>query len=367
MRLRTLEITRFRNYYQQRFEPCTALNVIIGDNAQGKTNIIEAIYLACTGRSFRAKRDSEMIMWDEGYSQIRALFETAGQELEVWIHLSEGQKKIQVNGSQSKGFPFGWPGVVLFTPDDLNIIKGYPQIRRGFLDTEIGALNNQYSYTLNRYQRVLQQRNNLLKEAREGRKDAASLATWNKQFSLYGSRIISIRLILLKKLNQTVTRIYRQLTEGNEETGFRYSSSIKIKKGMEEQEIAALFGCFIKENEREEIQRGQSIIGPHRDDIIFLINEKEARTYGSQGQQRSLILALKLALLKMWYNETREYPILLLDDVLSELDNQRQRELMRIISSDTQTFISSSNFSDINTDVVMEKSNFQVKKGEIIS
>ena len=366
MRLRKLELKNFRNYAQQVFEPCGSLNIISGDNAQGKTNILEAIYLTCTGKSFRSLRDTEMISWDNEFSLISAFYETAGHEMELRLLLEGGQKKIKINGAPSKGLPFGWPGIVLFTPDDLNIVKGSPQTRRYFFDTEIGVLDNQYSHYLNRYQRILQQRNNLLKETREGKKDQELMDTWNKQFSVYGAKIIKTRMVLLKKVNYFVRTIYRQLTGGKEEISFRYSSSIKIEQEMEEKEIINLFNRVINEVEKDEIYRGQSLIGPHRDDIIFFINGKETRIYGSQGQQRSLILAFKLALLKMWYNEAREYPILLLDDVMSELDEIRQKELLKIISNDVQTFISSSIFTDINTAAELIKMNFVVKEGTII-
>ena len=366
MRLNKIELHNFRNYNRQFIDPCPSLNIISGDNAQGKTNIIEAIYLACTGRSFRSLRDNEMISWEGEYALISAMFDTAGSELELKLLITPSQKKIKVNNVHSKRMPFGWPGIVLFTPDDLDIIKGAPQRRRNFFDIEVGVLDNQYSYTLNRYQRVLQQRNQLLKEFREGKTDAESLETWNNQFISYGSKIIKTRIELLKKVNYTVKNIYRELTGGKEETDFRYSSSIKIEKEMTENDIRNRFRQVISEIRKEEIYRGQSLVGPHRDDIIFFINRKEARTYGSQGQQRSLILALKLALLKVWYNEIREYPILLLDDVMSELDKVRQRELLRIISNDVQTFISSSVFSDINTAAEIEKKCFVISEGKII-
>ena len=365
MRLRKLEIKNFRNYSQQLFEPCPSLNIISGDNAQGKTNIIEAIYFACAGRSFRTFKEGEMINWEGDFALIRAYFETAERELEIKITLTEGQKKIKINEAPAKRFPFGWPGAIIFTPDSLNVIKGSPQIRRSFLDLEMGPINNQYDYSLKSYQRVLQQRNNLLRDIKEGKENTELLKTWNNQLSLYGSKIISFRLMLLNNLNKKVKRIYSELTQGSEDISFRYNSSLKIRRGMDEKEIIKSYEKAIGENEKEDIYRGQSLIGPHRDDIIFLINKKEARTYGSQGQQRSLILALKLSLIEMWYNVVGEYPILLMDDVMSELDETRQKELLRIIGGNVQTFISSSVFSDISIVKEPEKKCFVVREGVI--
>ena len=365
MRLRKLEIKNFRNYNQQQLEPGFSLNVFCGANAQGKTNVLEAIYLACTGRSFRTFKDSEIINWEKDFALISADFATGASEVALKVLLTAGQKKITINGAPAKGFPFGWPGAILFTPDSLNIIKGSPQSRRSFIDLEIGPLDHQYNYSLRSYQRVLLQRNNLLKEIREDQEKTALLETWNKQFCLYGAKIVRARLSLLQQLNKVVKGIYSELTQGGEEISFRYNSSVKVKPGIEEKDLVSSFAQSLKENEKEEIYRGQSGCGPHRDDLIFFINEKEARTYGSQGQQRSLSLALKLSLLKMWYNEAREYPLLLMDDVMSELDEKRQKELLNIVGAEAQTFISSSVLSDLRAGPGAVVKSFIVKDGKI--
>jgi DNA replication and repair protein RecF len=280
--------------------------------------------------------------------------------------LTKGQKKIKVNGSLVKGYPLGWPAVVLFTPDDLGIIKGSPQSRRRFIDTEIGPIDNKYNYNLSRYQRILFQRNNLLKDLRKGNNNNTSLHIWNEQFSKYGAKIISLRLSLLKKVNDILAEIYGDLTGGAEQISFRYGSALKIDRSHSEQEIQKNIEEFLITSEKEEIKRGQSLVGPHRDDLIFLINGREARIYGSQGQQRTLILALKLTLLQVWYNETEEYPILLLDDVLSELDQARQKYLLKKIGNNVQTFITTSIFADINQGSELAKKSFTIKAGKII-
>jgi len=367
LRLEHLELTNFRNYLRENIEPGFLLNILNGENAQGKTNILESIYLVCTGRSFRTSKESEIINWKSDFSVISCLFESAGRKLALKVSLTPGQKKIKINGAPVRGYPFGWPGVVLFTPDDMAIIKGSPQERRRFLDLEMGPFNNQYGYCLNRYQRILVQRNNLLREIRERKRNNESLQAWNEQLVQYGSKIIFMRLILLKKANPVVQNIYRELTGGVEEINIRYLSSLKIGNLTSEQEIFDRFNNDLFAVKNEEIERGQSLIGPHRDDLVFLVNGKEARIYGSQGQQRTIVLVLKLAQIQMWNDEIGEYPILLLDDVLFELDNTRQNALFNKIKDKVQTFITSTEVKDIDVSDSIGKRIFVVREGKIIN
>lgn len=367
MHLQRLELTNFRNYLHENIEPGFSLNILNGENAQGKTNILESIYLACTGKSFRTAKESEIINWKYDFSLISCSLESAGRELDLKVLLTPGKKKIKVNGVLVRGYPLGWPGVVLFTPDDMVIVKGSPQERRRFLDLEIGPFDHQYGYYLNRYQRILTQRNNLLREIRDRKCDSESLQTWNEQFCKYGSKIIYLRLALLKKANPVIKNIYRELTGGVEEISIRYLSSLKIDNITSEQEIINQFDAELSAAKNEEIARGQSLIGPHRDDLVFLINKKEAKVYGSQGQQRTIVLVLKLAQIQMWHNEIGEYPILLLDDVLFELDHARQNALFNKIKNNVQTFITSNIVNDIGTGHNFSKKLFIIREGKIIN
>jgi len=367
LRLQRLELINFRNYLRENIEPGFLLNILNGENAQGKTNILESIYLACTGKSFRTLKESEIINWKNDFSLINCLFESAGRELALQVLLTPGQKKIKVNGTRIRGYPLGWPGVVLFTPDDMVIVKGPPQERRRFLDLEIGPFDHQYGYCLNRYQRILAQRNNLLREIRDRKRNSESLQVWNDQFCQYGSKIIYLRLKLLKKANPVIQNIYRELTGGMEEINIRYLSSLKIDYLTSEQEIIDQFNTSISAVKKEEIERGQSLIGPHRDDLVFLINGKEARVYGSQGQQRTIVLVLKLAQIQIWNDEIGEFPILLLDDVLFELDKARQNALSDKIKNRVQTFITSTEVKNIGAGDNYGKKFFTVHEGKIIN
>ncbi|OPX88306.1 MAG: DNA replication and repair protein RecF [Pelotomaculum sp. PtaB.Bin104] len=366
MYLKRLELTNFRNFLSQDIEPGLFFNIFTGKNAQGKTNILEAIYLCCTGKSFRTVKEKEIINWNADFSTIYCLLETSVREFELKVLLSPGQKKIMVNGTLARGYPLKWPGVVLFTPGDLVIVKGSPQERRHFFDSEIGPFKAQYGFELNQYQRVLIQRNNLLREIRDKRLKNESLQVWNEQLCRYGSKIITMRLELLKRFGPVVQKLFRELTGGMEKIDIRYLSSLKINQLSTEREIYNQFNDHLTSVKQQEIERAQSLIGPHRDDLAFIIDGNDARIYGSQGQQRTVILALKIAQIKMWHIETGEYPILLLDDVLFELDRVRQDALFDQAGGAVQVFITSTESSNININHSYVKKLYTVSKGKII-
>lgn len=367
MYLKRLELTNFRNYSNQMIEPSVFFNVLTGQNAQGKTNILESIHLSCTGRSFRTAREREIIHWESDFSLINCLFETDRRQIEVKTVLRPGQKKIEVNGVLARGYPLGWPGAVLFTPDDLVMVKGSPNERRRFLDLEVGPFHPQYGHYLGRYNRVLSQRNNLLREIREKRLKNDSLRAWNEQFCRYGSKLLFLRMDLLKKLNPDIRGLHRELTAGTEDIDIRYLSSLKIDHPADEEEIYQRFTEELHSVEDEEIARAQSIIGPHRDDLSFFINGADARIYGSQGQQRTIVLTLKISQIRQWYNELNEYPILLLDDVLFELDHGRRQALFSRVGGMVQTFVTSTDAGNVGSNVDFDTKSYTVSKGKIIN
>ncbi len=367
MHLKCLKLVNFRNYEEEIFETDSRFNILKGQNAQGKTNLLEAIYISCTGKSFRTSREAEIIRWDSGASYIHGFLETGGREVEVKTALFPGQKKIDVNGVRARGYPVGWPGVVVFLPDDLVMVKGSPQERRRFLDFEIGPFHPQYGHYLARYNRVLSQRSNLLREIRDNRAKIEMLDVWNEQICRYGSKLLFFRLELLKKFNPIICDIHRELTDGVENLNLRYLSSIKLEGVSSEEDIYKSFKTALKAVEKEEISRAQSMIGPHRDDISILINGADARIYGSQGQQRTIVLTFKISEIIQWYNELDEYPILLLDDVLFELDQRRQEALFNRVRGSVQVFVTSTGSEDIyfgdNTNI----KKFTVRSGKIVS
>lgn len=367
MYLKYLEFTNFRNYSKQMIKPDLFYNILTGQNAQGKTNILEAIYLSCTGKSFRTAREKEIIQWESDFSYINCLFETDRRQIEVKIILKPGQKKIEVNGVIARGYPLGWPGVVLFTPEDLILVKGSPQERRRFLDLEIGPFHHQYGHYLGRYNRVLSQRNNLLREIREKRLKNNSLQPWNEQFCRYGAKLLFLRMDLLKRLIPSMRSIHLELTGGVEDLDIRYLSSLKMDNMTNEEEIYLRFSEEIKNFKEEEIARAQSLIGPHRDDLSFFINGYDAKIYGSQGQQRTIVLTLKISQIQQWHNELNEYPILLLDDVLFELDKGRQKALFNRVRGMVQTFITSTGAENFDIEDEVSKTQYTVSMGKIIN
>jgi len=363
--LKQLELNNFRNYCNQVLEPGLFLNILTGRNAQGKTNILEAIYLACIGNSFRTGKEKEIIKLESDFSYIHALLQTEQRSLQINISLKPGYKKIEVNGSLKRGSPLGWPGVVLFTADDLVLVKGSPNERRRFLDLEIGPFHPQYSHNLARYQRVLAQRNNLLREIRQKREVIGSLQAWDEQLCSYGSKILFIRLELLKKFSPLLRSLYRQLTGGIEDFDIRYKASVKIEGLNSEEEIYSKFQQQLYHLQAEEIDRSQSLLGPHRDDLVFFINGREAKTYGSQGQQRTIVLTLKIAQIDLWKEELDEYPILLLDDVIFELDQERRQAIFERIGEMVQTFLTTTKTEDIGFSKDLNHKTYIVSHGKI--
>ncbi len=366
MFLKQLELNNFRNYHKQVLEPGLFLNILTGQNAQGKTNILESIYMACIGNSFRTGKEKEIINWESDFSYIHSLLQTEQRSLQVNIFLKQGFKKIEVNGSLKRGSPLGWPGVVLFTADDLALVKGSPFERRRFLDLEVGPFHPQYAHNLARYQRVLVQRNNLLREVRQKREEKSSLQVWDEQLCRYGAKILYIRLELLKKFSPLLRSLYRELAAGVEDFDIRYKSTVKLEGLNSEEEIYNKLQQQMYLLQAEEIDRAQSLLGPHRDDLIFFINERDARIYGSQGQQRTIVLTLKIAQIDLWKEELDEYPILLLDDVIFELDHDRRQAIFKRIGSLVQTFLTTTKTEDIGFSKELNHKTFTVSHGSII-
>ena len=357
MYLKRLEVANFRNYSGQVIEPDKFFNVFIGSNAQGKTNLLESIFLSCTGGSFRTAKEIEIISWQKDLSYLNAIFETNTRQVEVRAELLPGKKKISVNGVLTRGYPQGWPGVVLFKPEDLVLVKGSPLDRRRFLDFEFGPFRPQYGQLLGKYSRVLMQRNNLLREIKEKKSNRGSLQVWNEQLCQYGAKLLFMRMEIFKILNPVIRNIHRDLTAGAEELDIRYLSSLRINSPAAEDDLYGQFFKGLQEVEEEEIIRAQTLVGPHRDDFAMYIDQRDARIYGSQGQQRTIVLTLKISQILHWYNEIGEYPILLLDDVLFELDENRRQALLNRVGGLVQTFVTTTADNKITPD-----KNFSVKK-----
>jgi len=334
-----LILENFRNYKELILKP-GLLNTFYGKNAQGKTNLIDAIFFGITGRSYYTEREREAIRWGGSCSRLYFKLREAYRELVIEINLFKNQpKKVKANGSVVRGYPLGWVGAVLFSPRDINVVQGPPHERRRFMDQEWGPFIPHYEYNLRQYQRVVIQKNNLLRESKDRKRLHVDIDIWNQQLSHFGSKILATRLSLLKKINPLIRYFFSRLTENKEGLVIRYNSSLKIEEEMSEKELYNRFLCAVAALEDEEIARGQTLIGPHKDDVSFLINGADARVYGSRGQQYTLLLALKMAQIEQWKRECKENPVLLLDDILFDLDSDRRDALLGYVEGNIQTFI----------------------------
>lgn len=331
MVIESLELKNFRNYEELNMEFDIGTNILYGDNAQGKTNILEAVYLSGTSKSHKGSKDREMIRFGMDECHIKTIVRKKDIPYRIDIHLKRNRPKgIAVNGIPIKKASelFGIVNVVAFSPEDLNIIKSGPQERRRFIDLELCQLDKLYVYNLVNYNKVLNQRNQLLKDLAFRPDLMDTLDIWDMQLVEYGKKLIERRKSFMRSLDEMISGIHRRLTGEREELHIYYEPSCNEDE-LEE--------ALAKGRERD-IRYKMTNIGPHRDDISFYIKENDLRRYGSQGQQRTAALALKLAEIEIVKRITRDTPILLLDDVLSELDSKRQSHLLNNIH-EIQTII----------------------------
>ena len=354
MWIKKIKINNFRNYKNQEINLEKNINLFYGENAQGKTNIIEAIFLSSMGKSFRAKKDKEMIMLGEENSSIELEYEKTDRDGKIKIEL--GNKKIvYINGIKIKKLSelLGKINVVIFTPDDINILKGGPQNRRRFLDIMISQLRPNYMYNLNLYLKTLEQRNNYLRQIKEENKNENMLDIWDEELTNYAINIYNYRKEFIEKIKNKIKKTHGEITNNKEKIKIEYlSECISKEKYLD----------LLKQRRKLDIIKGYSTKGIHRDDFIIYINDKELSTYGSQGQHRTAILSLKLAELNIVKDEIGESPILLLDDFMSELDEKRRKNFLEKIE-DVQVIITCTEKIDIENKKVLV---YNVKSGEII-
>ncbi|AKL93530.1 DNA replication and repair protein RecF [Clostridium aceticum] len=364
MMVEEIKLIDYRNYKQLQLQFHPKLNIFVGENAQGKTNILEALYLCAIGKSFRTSKDQELvkILKDHAYIKTTISKTTDKTEIEILIN-KESSKRIKINKlSLTKyGDLLGNLNVVLFSPEDLKIIKEGPSERRRFINNDISQILPRYYHTLTQYNKILQQRNKVLKNYKGKTLD---LEVWDEQLIERGAWLIVYRKKFIKRIAILAKLMHKKITEGLELLEVQYDSNIKIKEEDELKDIKEKFKQALKEIKPLEEKRGLTLVGPHRDDLIFKINGLEVKTYGSQGQQRTTVLSLKLAELELMRGEVGEYPILLLDDVMSELDKKRQNYLIKNLKN-VQTFITTTMMEPLNIKSQEEYKLFSVCNGEI--
>ncbi|GGC94799.1 DNA replication and repair protein RecF [Thalassobacillus devorans] len=368
MYIKDIKLRSFRNYERIQLEFDDKVNVIIGENAQGKTNLMEAIYLLAFTKSHRTPRDKELIQWDEEYAKIEGSIYKRNRRFPLEIILSKKGKKAKLNHLEQKRLSdyIGALNVVMFAPEDLNLVKGSPQVRRRFIDMEIGQIQPAYIYHLGQYQKVLKQRNHLLKDLqRHRRTDKTMLYVLTDQLIEHASTLLERRFKFLKLLRNWAGPIHESISRQLEQLEVLYDASVEVSEAMDLETISNRYQEKFSKIEDKEIDRGTTLAGPHRDDLIFHVNGKDVQTYGSQGQQRTTALSLKLAEIELIHSEVGEYPILLLDDVLSELDDFRQSHLLHTIQGKVQTFVSTTSIDGIEHHVLKEAEIFRVENGTI--
>lgn len=338
--IKRINLKNFRNYESLDIEIGEGVNIFYGQNAQGKTNIIEAIYTASTGKSHRTQRDTELIRWNSEDSKVKIDFYKDKDEKSIEIYLSRNVKKqVKLNGVKlsKTGELIGNMNTVIFSPDHMKIIKDGPVERRRFMDIILSQVKPGYYYNLVQYIKVLEQRNRLLGEAANNRNVLKTMDIWNEQLADFGTKIILTRKNFINNICEIAAATHERISHGKEKLMLSYNSSIE-HKNLSEANIKKSFMEALDRSVSIDMKRGSTHKGPHRDDILFFINDTEVKTYSSQGQQRTTLLSLKISELKYIEEEKEEMPILLLDDVFSELDTERQKYLVDFIK-DIQTII----------------------------
>lgn len=361
MIIKSLELADFRNYDELNISFDKGTNILYGDNAQGKTNILEAIYVSATTKSHKGSKDKEIVNFNKEEAHIRTYLEKEDVEYRVDMHLRKNKSKgIAIDGQKIKKAAdlLGLLNVVFFSPEDLAIIKNGPSERRRFADMELCQLDSFYLYNLNHYNKIINQRNKLLKDMYFNPGLKETLNIWDSQLVSFGSKIIERRELFSKQLCEIIGEIHSKLSGGKEELIVKYEPDVSIEE----------FETKMRENQERDIRAKMTQAGPHRDDFSFIVNGIDIRKFGSQGQQRTAALSLKLSEIELVKKVAKDTPVLLLDDVLSELDSNRQNYLLNSIG-DIQTIITCTGLDEFVNNRFEINKIFKVTNGvvEVIS
>lgn len=376
MKIKGLYLHNFRNYGLCSLQFPAMVNIFYGKNAQGKTNLLEAIFYAAFGMSHRTFQEDDLFGDGRREMSVKADFTSFDFDYEIKIKRYEQNGRIKKellldNVNIKAKEHYGTLNTVMFSPEDLQLIKGEPQLRRRFFDMQIAQTDKAYYELLVKYNRLLQQRNRLLKEIRDNNGDKGQLNLWNNELSVSAASIIKKRLAALEELLVIASEIYASIAGGSESMLINYALKtsndfILQQSDKSESEWQDFYLKELHERQALDILRGNTSIGPHRDDLFFYVSGKLLKAFGSQGQQRSAALALKLAQLEYVKNNTGEYPVLLLDDVMSELDSERRTHLLKFIDGRVQTFITVNDkhlIPDLNNNAYFYIENGKVMQG----
>lgn len=360
MEITKLKLFNFRNYIEENFDFSDGLNILVGKNAQGKTNALEAVLYFAIGKSFKNIKDKELIYFGKESGNIKIEVKKKYSKLKIDSYLFQKEKKsIKINSIPIKkiGELFTHFNAVYFAPDELRLVKETPQDRRRFMDIDISQTSKVYFYNLGQYEKVLANRNKLLKDCKSKQELENTIDIWNRQLALIASNIILYRLRFLNALSPIAQKIHGYLTDNQENLSLSYTG----ETGESKEEIYNNLLKKLEENFEKDYALGYTSIGPHRDDIKIKINDKDVKLYASQGQQRTCALSLKLSELEIMENASGEKPVLLLDDVLSELDETRKRKLLEF-AKNYQTILTTNEFNFENLECTI----FKIENGKVI-
>jgi DNA replication and repair protein RecF len=368
--LRSLHLRHFRNYRDQEITFDAPKTILVGENAQGKTNLLEAVELLATLRSRRASRDRELVYQEERQAQIAATVERLGVAHELVMELrSSGRRSLKVDGQvlrRQVDF-LGQVNAVVFSSLDLELVRGGPEARRNWLDGVLLQLEPAYLGLVEQYRQILKQRNALLKQDPLAAGDKVpQMAFWDAQLATLGSRILRRRARLLQRLEPLAARWHQAISGGRETLSLTYRPQVPLPDPQADPKVVqAQFLAAIRAKAAAEQALGTSLVGPHRDEVELGIDGVAARAYGSQGQQRTLVLALKLAELELIEQVVRDPPLLLLDDVLAELDLQRQNQLLEAIQERVQTLVTTTHLGSFDASWLKAAQILQVQGGQL--
>ena len=368
MYIESLKVKNYRNYEELDIQFENKVNVILGENAQGKTNIMESIYVLAMAKSHRTSTDKDLIRWDEEYAKIEGRIVKRNSTIPLELTISKKGKKAKCNHIEQQRLSqyIGNMNVVMFAPEDLHLVKGSPQVRRRFIDMEIGQVSPLYLHEYSQFAKIMQQRNHYLKMLQTKKQsDLAMLDVLTEQFILYAVKIIQKRFQFLALLQKWAEPIHSGISRGLETLNIQYKPSVDVSESMDMSKMIEEYNAKYAKMKQREIERGTTLFGPHRDDLVFIVNGRDVQTFGSQGQQRTTALSLKLAEIELIYSEIGEYPILLLDDVLSELDDYRQSHLLNTIQGKVQTFVTTTSVEGIDHETLHEAATYEVVNGSI--
>lgn len=343
MKITRAELRQFRSYEACELAPCEGVNVLLGDNGQGKTNVLEALYLCCTGRSHRTRQDRDLIRWGADFASVRVEAQRRDGSHEVELVLpAQGRRRIRIAGQEASrsGELMGHVTGVLFSPEDLRTVKDGPAERRRFVDMALSQIKPAYYYALQRYARALKQRGETLKVIAAQPSYMATLDAWDEQLAAAGAELMAHRRAYIDTLNRVAAEIHRGIADDRERLEIRYVPSVSA--GDDAQAILeALFGA-----RETDLRRLTTSVGAHRDDVQLLVEGRDVRAFGSQGQQRTAALSMRLSELDVMREALGEWPMLMLDDVMSELDPGRRRQLIARLRG-VQTFITCTDAEDL--------------------